>query len=123
MIENNNIEYKRQLADSIEKDVVAFLNSFGGEIYIGIDDDGSVFGVDDPDAVQLALSDRIKNNIRPETLGLFDIHIEEREGKTVIRLFISSGPDKPYYILKYGRSMKGCYIRVGAAAVPMTEKK
>lgn len=40
MVENNNIEYKRELADSIEKD--AFLNVHGGEIYIGIADDGTV---------------------------------------------------------------------------------
>ena len=122
MVENDNIEYKRELADSIEKDVVSFLNVHGGEIYIGIANDGTVVGVDDPDAVQLALSDRIKNNIRPETLGLFDIHTEERDDKIVVRLFISGGTDKPYYIAKYGRSSKGCFIRVGAAAVPMTDK-
>ena len=101
-MEGKNIEFKRELADSIEKDVVSFLNTLGGEIYIGIDDDGAGVSVDDPDAVQLALSDRIKNNIRPETLGLYDIHVEEREGKIVIRLFVSSGPDKPYYLAKYG---------------------
>ena len=122
MVENSNTEYKRELADSIEKDVVSFLNAYGGELYIGIDDDGTVVGVDDPDAVQLALGDRVKNNIRPETPGLFDIHTEEREGRTVIRLFVSSGPDKPYYIARYGRSPKGCFIRIGAAAVPMSDK-
>ena len=90
--------------------------------YIGIDNDGTVIGVDNPDAIQLALNDRIKNNIRPETLGLYDIHVEEREGKIVIRLFVSSGPDKPYYLIKYGRSSKGCFVRVGAAAVPMTDR-
>ena len=68
------------------------------------------------------MSDRIKNNIRPETLGLFDIHTEEIDGHVVIRLFISGGPDKPYYIAKYGRSSKGCFMRIGAAAVPMTDK-
>ena len=72
MIENGKIEYKIRLSDTLEKDVVSFLNAHGGEIYIGIDDDGSVAGTDDPDAVQLALSDRIRNNIRPETIGLFD---------------------------------------------------
>lgn len=122
MFENDNVEYKRQLADGIEKDVVSFLNARGGEIYIGIANDGTVYGVEDPDAVQLALSDRIKNNIRPETLGLFDIHTEERDGEIIIRLFISSGPEKPYYIAKYGRSSKGCSIRIGSAAVPMTDK-
>ena len=39
-----------------------------------------------------------------------------------VRLFISGGTDKPYYIAKYGRSSKGCFIRIGSAAVPMTDK-
>ena len=61
-IENGKIEFKRELADSIEKDVVSFLNTLGGEIYIGIDNDGTVVGVEDPDAVQLALNDRNLNS-------------------------------------------------------------
>ena len=32
-MEGKNIEFKRELADSIEKDVVSFLNTLGGEIY------------------------------------------------------------------------------------------
>ena len=39
---------------------------------LGIDDNGNVVGVNDADAVQLQIVDRIRNNIRPQTLGLFD---------------------------------------------------
>ena len=79
-VEGRSVEFKRELADDLEKDVVSFLN----------------------------------------TLGLYDIHVEERDRKIVIRLFVSSGPDKPYYLLRYGRSSKGCFVRVGAA-VPMPD--
>ncbi len=41
--ENETTEFKRELTDSLEKEVVAFLNSGkGGDIYIGVDDDGTI---------------------------------------------------------------------------------
>jgi ATP-dependent DNA helicase RecG len=54
MIESNRIELKRELTDSLEKEVVTFLNyREGGSIYIGIADDGTVVGVPDCDAAKL----------------------------------------------------------------------
>jgi predicted HTH transcriptional regulator len=74
MAETNRIEYKRELNDRFERAVVSFLNyAGGGEIQIGVDDDGTIVGVEDADAVQLKIVDRIRNNIRPTTLGLFVI--------------------------------------------------
>lgn len=82
MSETNRIEYKRELSDGLEKEVVAFLNyREGGIIYIGIDKEGRTLGVKDPDSVQLKIKDRLKNNIRPSALGLFDIVTEKRDGK------------------------------------------
>ena len=74
MTENNRIEYKRELTDNLEKEVVAFLNARdGGAIYLGIDKDGNAHGVDDCDTTQLAIKDRLKNNIQPSIMGLFEI--------------------------------------------------
>ena len=76
MPETNRIEYKRELTPEldIEKEIVAFLNyKEGGYIYIGIDKDGSTVGVNDIDNCMLKLKDRIKHNISPSAMGLFDI--------------------------------------------------
>ena len=103
--ETGHHEYKRQLSrdDKFERAVVAFLNSRdGGAIFVGIEDDGAVCGVPNPDLVQRQIADRIRNNIRPATMGLFDIGIEERDGKPVVRVIVSSGPDRPYYIKQFG---------------------
>jgi ATP-dependent DNA helicase RecG len=119
-MENNRIEYKRELTDGLEKEVIAFLNYHdGGLIYIGVDAVGGVYGVSDCDAVQLAIKDRLKNNIQPSCLGLFDVIHETSEGKNIIKLIIASGSEKPYYLRKYGMSEKGCYIRIGSASEPM----
>ncbi len=48
-IENERLEYKRELTEAVKKEVIAFANTLGGDIYIGIDDDGSVVGVAEPD--------------------------------------------------------------------------
>lgn len=120
MQETNRIEYKRALTDGLEKEVVAFLNSdHGGTIYLGIDKKGQVVGVESHDAIQLKIKDRLKNNILPSCLGLFEILHEEQQGKEVIKLIIASGRERPYYIKKLGMSEKGCFIRIGSSSEPM----
>lgn len=72
--EDETTEFKRKLTETLEREVVAFLNSDkGGDIYIGVDDDGTICGVDNTDKLQLTIIDRIKNNILPATLGFFDV--------------------------------------------------
>jgi len=119
--ETNRIEYKRQLTDNLEREVVAFLNYHeGGLIYIGVDKTGDIIGVEDIDKMQLKIVDRIKNNISPSTLGLFDVIIEKAKGRNIIKILISSGTEKPYYIKSKGMSESGCFIRVGSSVQPMT---
>lgn len=64
--------------------------------------------------------DRIKNNIYPSTMGIFDVISVEMNGNDAIKVIISSGPEKPYYIKKYGLSPNGCLIRVGTTFQQMT---
>ena len=65
------------------------------------------------DGTQLKIADRIKNNILPSTLGLFDIVSDTVDNVPVIKILISSGLEKPYYIKKNGMSPSGCFIRMG----------
>lgn len=124
MIETNRIEFKRQLTRDldIEKEVVAFLNyREGGIIYIGIDDDGGPVENANLDNDILSIKNRLRDNILPSPMGLFDVTIERIEDIPVIRVFVSSGSEKPYYKKQYGLSPKGCFIRVGTAAEPMSQ--
>lgn len=115
--ESNRIEFKSELNDKLEKEIVAFLNNQeGGILYIGLDNDGHPTGIVDLDTTQLKIADRIKNNILPSTLGLFDIVTEAVENMTVIKIIISSGLEKPYYIKAKGMSPSGCYTRIGTSS-------
>ena len=122
-IETNRIENKELLNEDFEQEVIAFLNyREGGTIYVGIKKNGQIVGVEDFDLTQLQIKDRIKNNIQPSTLGLFDVIMERIEDKDVIKIVISSGPEKPYYLRKKGRCPAGCYIRIGSSKEQMTNE-
>ena len=121
--ETNRIENKEQLNEDFEQEVIAFLNyKEGGIIYVGINKNGQVVGVENTDLTQLQIKDRIKNNIQPSALGLFDVTVETIENKEVIKVIISSGTEKPYYLRKKGRTPEGCYIRIGSSKERMTER-
>ena len=121
--ENNRIEFKAQLTPHLEREVVAFLNYVGGGvIYIGINNKGEVVGVENSDQLQLQIKDRIKNNIAPSCMGLFDVVEETQEDKPIIKVIVASGQERPYYLKKYGMSSKGAFMRNGSASEPMTTK-
>ena len=123
MIETNRIELKQQLTDSLEKEVIAFLNyAAGGLIYIGIDKQGVAIGIPDFDGDQLKIKDRLKHNIAPSCMGLFDVVSEKNNGLDIIKIVVASGLEKPYFIKKLGMTEKGCFMRIGTAAEPIPQK-
>ena len=62
--ESQHLEYKREITDTLEREVVGFLNSReGGRILIGVDDSGTILGLADPDGDQLKIKDRLKTRI------------------------------------------------------------
>ena len=80
--ENNRIEYKQLLTDNLEKEVIAFLNyKEGGVIYVGVDKNGQAVGVKDIDGDMLKIKDRLRNNILPSCMGLFDVATENIDEK------------------------------------------
>ena len=121
--ETNRIEYKLQITDDLEKESIAFFNyREGGVMYIGVHKSGEVVGLPDIDGNMLKIKDRLKNNIMPSCMGLFDVTVENIDSTDVIKITFASGPEKPYYIKKLGMSEKGTFIRVGTSAEPMPVK-
>ena len=120
VIEDYRNEFKLKLTDKLEKEVVGFLNTKGGNIYIGVNDDGKIIGLDcNVDELQKEIKDRIKNNIVPSTLGLFDCIVENKDNKLYIKIVIAEGVEKPYYLRGFGMSIDGCFIRVGSSIQSM----
>jgi ATP-dependent DNA helicase RecG len=96
------IEYKEKLTDSLEKEAVAFLNANGGCIYIGIKDNGDIIGIQNVDKIQLQIKDRLIFGVSPSVLSLISISAENFEKKTVLKITVKEGTEKPYYIKSKG---------------------
>ena len=123
-IEDSRNKFKEILNDKLEKEIIGFLTANGGNLYIGIKDDGTIIGLNDNlDKLQLAIKDRIKNNIEPSTLGLFDINIKTYNDKKYIHIVIASGNEKPYYLKKKGMTPDGCFIRIGNSTEHLNQKQ
>ena len=60
-MESQNIEYKKTWRDEYLKWICAFANTEGGKLYIGIDDNGNVCGVDDPHKLSEDIPNKIRN--------------------------------------------------------------
>ena len=57
------------------------------------------------------------------TEGLFDVIVESRDGKDIIKITVATGSEKPYYSKSKGMTDRGCFVRVGSASEPMTERQ
>lgn len=116
IVEDKRNEFKVKLTEDFEKEVIAFLNTEGGNIFIGVSDNGKVLNnITNIDLLQRMIKDRIKDNIRPSTLGLFDVVVNELNGKKYIQVIIAKGSESPYYIKGMGMTPDSCYIRVGSS--------
>lgn len=127
MRENLDVEFKEldrktgKLPDSIPKEIVAFANTEGGELYIGIQDDGTVVGVAAPEDVMTRLSNIVHDTILPDIMPFLQIRSIEKDGKDVIRATVSVGTERPYYLASKGLKPSGVYVRRGSACIPLNE--
>ncbi|MBR1695580.1 MAG: putative DNA binding domain-containing protein, partial [Selenomonas sp.] len=123
MIENSNTEFKREYTDSIRKAVVAFANTDGGCIYVGIEDDGTVVGVADVDDVQKRVISLCRDGIQPDVMMFLSCDRTVIEDKDVIRLQVQRGTDCPYYLKGKGIRPEGVYVRRGPVSLPAAESQ
>ena len=121
MIEGSSIEFKETYSNTVLKTAVAFSNTCHGLIYIGVDDDGKVVGVSDPDTSLRQCVQSIIDNIRPIISMNLRADIIEMEGKPVIQIEINEGTNKPYYLREKGPREGGVYVRKGSASIQADE--
>ena len=120
-IESSTLELKRRVVDDIRKTVIAFANSEGGTIYIGVDDDGTIVGVKDIGDEMLRLSNIIRDAIKPD-VTMFVSYVQKKEkGKDIIKVTVQKGTECPYYLQNKGLRPEGVFVRQGASSVPATE--
>lgn len=115
--ESERVELKREITDEIKKEIVAFLNTSGGTIYVGVADDGSIYYDLSPKARDIEqtriINWLINDVITPNPKEYVDLSWN-KDGVLVIN--VAEGLDKPYYVTNLGLK-KGCYIRYETSKV------
>lgn len=123
IIENSRVEFKTKIVDDLEENIIGFLNSKdGGNIYIGVADNGKIIGLNgNIDLLQRKIKDRIISNIEPSVLGLFDIEVLETDNKKYLNIIVARGLEKPYHLKGMGMTPDSCFIRIGSSNERMDE--
>ena len=112
--ESERIEYKSQMIEDLYREVIAFANSNGGVIYIGIDDQGNLTGIDNVDETYTRITNGIRDAITPDVTMFVRYILQDNK---VIQIEVGEGSYKPYYLKSKGMKPNGVYVRHGASSV------
>ncbi len=119
--ENIHTELKRKVTDNLKKEIIAFANTSGGKIYIGIDDDGEVVGIKNVDFELTQITNMIRDSISPDITMFIEYKIIRKNDSDIIEINVATGNKKPYYIRQKGLRSTGVYVRQGMSTVPASE--
>ena len=102
--ETENIEFKSQFTEEIYKEVIAFANTDGGIVYVGIDNDGNAVGLTDVDKEYTRITNGIRDAIMPDVTMFVRFTVQDNK---VVRIIVSEGTNKPYYLKGKGLKPSG----------------
>ena len=120
--EDQNTEFKQEYVTDIKKEVLGFINSDGGTIYVGIRKDGEIIGMNDPDGTMLKIANSLKDTLVPDVMPFIKINSLTVENKIIIEIQVNTGTNRPYYLKEKGLKPNGVYIRKGTSTQPMSEE-
>ena len=112
--ESETLELKEIVVEDIKKEIIAFANSAGGTLYVG------VVGVENPDMVIQQISNMVRDSIKPDITMFTRYAAKNVEGKQIVAVEIQRGTERPYYLAKKGLRPEGVYVRQGTSSVPAT---
>ena len=121
LYESEIIELKEIYTTDLKKEIVSFANTNGGTIYIGVQDNGTIVGVDHADFVIQQIANSIRDSIRPDISMFTSIELLKDENKSYIKVTVDSGTKKPYYLSDKGLKPTGVYVRSGTTSAPASE--
>ncbi|NLO18703.1 MAG: PCI domain-containing protein [Ignavibacteria bacterium] len=118
--ESSTVEFKRKISSDVKiaKEIAAFANTLGGWLIIGVDDNGTVIGVEsekaDVDEIKKICGFFIEPTIEPkiEIIQIFRLDI--------IAIYIEKSAYRPHKVKEIpddSKSKATAYIRVGAKSI------
>lgn len=108
--ENSGVEFKRDdiRPEQLAKEIVALANLQGGRILLGVEDDGTISGIQRPQLQEWVLN-VFRDKVHPQILPFYEeIQVDD---KRVAVVSLSQGISKPY-VLRHN-SREDIYVRMG----------
>ena len=104
-----NIEYKEKVTNKLYREVIAFANGTGGTLKIGMADEKSVIGLENPLADENALYDQLSNMIEP--MPLIEVNQEHLDGQVILEVKVKA---TEHVYRKRDTLFEEIYIRYGS---------
>ena len=113
--ENSGVEFKRDdvRPERLAKEIVALANLQGGRVLLGVEDDGSISGVQRDDLETWVMDTVFGRYIHPLILPFYE-ELALDDGKRVAVVTITQGTAKPYVLRSNNR--EEIYVRVGSTS-------
>lgn len=121
-IESHTVELKESVTADIKKEIIAFANADGGEIYIGITNQGKLIGVDNAESEMERISNMIRDGIKPDLTGFTSVSSVRIGDSDIIKVSILRGMKRPYHLSDRGLKPGGVYIRHGITSAPASDE-
>ncbi|MDR2266783.1 MAG: putative DNA binding domain-containing protein [Christensenellaceae bacterium] len=120
MFEGREVEYKREVNDKVNKVLLSFLNTDGGTLYIGIEDDEFVTDLNNLDETMIQVCDSFRDSVIPDPTPYLKGEVVTHKGKPVVKITVARGTMTPYSFKSEGLVPKGIYVRVSSNSVQAT---
>lgn len=120
--ESSRLELKEIINNDFKKEIIAFANTDGGEIYVGVAKDGTVVGVENSERDMERISSMIHDGIHPDLIPFTTIETIKIDAKQMIHVTVSRGGRPPYHLTDKGLKPSGVYVRHGVVSVPASEE-
>ncbi|MFH1097599.1 MAG: RNA-binding domain-containing protein [Candidatus Desantisbacteria bacterium] len=120
-LENSGIEFKRDnlKPEQLAKEIVALSNFNGGKIFIGVEDDGTITGIQRGNLQEWVMN-VFRDKVHPMIIPFYE-EVEVESKKRVAVISFPQGIAKPYVVKHNGR--EDVYIRLGSRSELATREQ
>lgn len=120
IMEDVNTEYKLKVTEGIYKEVIAFANTDGGTIYVGVDDQGKEVGLENANEELTRINNGIRDAVKPDITMVTEVSIKKNN---LIEIAVNEGNNKPYYLRNKGIRPAGVFVRQGSSSCPASSEQ
>ena len=119
------VEFQEGWSQTAQKTLLAFANTIGGDLYLGVTDDGITKGLSNKavNVISRRVQEFCRSEVEPVLIDMVSTKVISAGNCTyVLRVTVDPGEDRPY-ALKGKRYTGGAYVRDGSMSVTATEEE